>query len=494
MMRRLWTHYGPRSLAGQLTLVAALALVAAQLVNMALLVQAQRQERLSAIAAAAAAQLGEAIDRVSMGLPLSERPPAASGESPAGAMVGAAGGGAGGATGAAAAEAAARRQFDLATAPRFPAQMTGWPDIAARTGALLVQAGMAVRQVRAARMTVQGTRLVPVPGSLPERFVPVIDPTPMQLVAVAAQLPDGRWVTVSARIPVGTPGFGELLAVQTIILLFLLLIPLLFLAARVQRPLAALAVAARNVGPGDDATPVEEHGPEDVRALTRAFNAMRERIAGMLTDKDRMLGAIGHDLRTPLASLRVRVEMVEDVALRDRMATTIADMAAMLDDILAVARAGQPREAREPTDLAALIADVVADYQAMGRPVRLAADGALPMHSLRPSALRGALRNLIDNAVNYGGSATVGVTQAPDGAIAIHVDDDGPGIPDAQIPAMLEPFARAESSRNRDTGGSGLGLALARAMAQAEGGELLLANRPGGGLSATIALPGTDQT
>ena len=202
-----------------------------------------------------------------------------------------------------------------------------------------------------------------------------------------------------------------------------------------------------------------------------------------------MLGAIGHDLRTPLASLRVRVEQVADDRLRDRMVGTIEEMAGMLDDILSLARAGQPRETPEPTDLAALIGDTVADYQAMRRPVTLAGEGVLATRTVRPLSLRRALRNLIDNAVKYGGEATVGLTQRADGAAVISVDDRGPGIPSDRIAEMMEPFARAEESRNRDTGGAGLGLALARATALGEGGTLELVNRPGGGFSARIVLP-----
>ncbi len=309
------------------------------------------------------------------------------------------------------------------------------------------------------------------------------------VIAVAAQLPDGRWVTARARTPMNSPRLGSLLLVQTGILFVLLLGPLLWVGWRVSRPLKTLARAASDMRPGADETPVVESGPEDVRALTRAFNAMQGRIRAMLSDKDRMLGAVGHDLRTPLASLRVRVEQVDNEPLRDKMAATIAEMAAMLDDILSLARAGQPREQAEATDLASLLGELVGDYRAMDRPVYLAAEGALVTRTVRPASLRRALRNLIDNAVTYGSSATVGLAEGADGSVTISVDDSGPGIPPYRIAEMMEPFARAESSRNRDTGGSGLGLALARAIVLAEGGALVLVNRPEGGLSARICLP-----
>jgi signal transduction histidine kinase len=276
---------------------------------------------------------------------------------------------------------------------------------------------------------------------------------------------------------------------QTLILFVLLLLPLLWIARRAARPLAALTQAARTGGPGQMPM-ITEAGPADVRDLTRAFNDLSARVRAMLVDKDRTLGAIGHDLRTPLASLRVRVERVEDEGLRTAMSATIAEMATMLDDIVALARAGQPQEEAVIADLAVLLAGLVADYVEMGQPVQLAPSGIVASARVRPAALRRALRNLIDNAVTYGGSAELGLEQQGD-RLALMVSDRGPGVPEDRLSEMLEPFARAEESRNRATGGAGLGLALAKAIAESEGGELILANREGGGLVAAISLPQT---
>lgn len=467
---------GPRSLAGQLMLVTALALLLAQAVNLALLVRGQRHERAATIAAGAAVQIGEARDRLEMGVPVDRR-------------------------GRFRAErleddrrGSARRMDDdddddrradmrrrrilVDTVPRFRPGMDEWPELAARVSVHLADAGVSVLEVRAAHMDAP----VPIAAMMAR-------PRGAQIVAVAARLEDGRWITVRARIAGAPPWIGTMLVTQTLILFVLLLGPLLFVAWRVSRPLSALAKAAGDTRPGIDNEAVEEAGPEDVRALTRAFNAMRSRIHAMLSEKDHMLGAIGHDLRTPLASLRVRVEQVEDEALRERMAATITEMAAMLDDILSLARAGQPVEQAEPTDLAAMLGDIAGEYQAMGRPVTLAAQGAIVSRRIRSSSMRRAIRNLVDNAVTYGGSAELGLSQAGDGSVTISVDDKGPGIPLHRLADMLEPFVRMEQSRNRNTGGSGLGLTLARAIAQAEGGSLTLSNRPTGGLSARIILP-----
>ena len=236
-----------------------------------------------------------------------------------------------------------------------------------------------------------------------------------------------------------------------------------------------------------DLPPIDEAGPSDVRDLIAAFNAYRARIVTMLADKDRMLGAVGHDLRTPLASLRVRVEQVDDDRLREKMIASIEEMTAMLADILALARSGAGTEAPEAIALPLLLRELTADYGEQGKDV---AAGALAEAAVRarPMLLRRALRNLIDNALAYGARARLSVVREGDHARII-VSDDGPGLTDEQIRTLVEPFARGEQSRNRATGGAGLGLSIARKIAAGEGGELVLVNRPGGGLDAAIVLP-----
>ncbi|MES2754044.1 MAG: ATP-binding protein, partial [Pseudomonadota bacterium] len=262
---------------------------------------------------------------------------------------------------------------------------------------------------------------------------------------------------------------------------------MLWIARRIARPLRDLTVATRAFGRGEDDAPLAEAGPEDVRALIAAFNALRLRVGAMLDEKDRMLGAIGHDLRTPLAALRVRIESVEDEADRARMADTIEEMSRTLDDILSLARLGRPSEPATEVDLAALVDAVVEDFRALGAAVALAEPPRLK-RKLRPNLMRRAVRNLIENAVKYGGGAEVTLLDQPDG-VRICVADRGPGIPPDQLSAAFDPFTRLEQSRNRDTGGSGLGLALARAIIRDAGGEIVLANRTGGGLLAEIVLP-----
>lgn len=274
---------------------------------------------------------------------------------------------------------------------------------------------------------------------------------------------------------------------QTLIIYVLILVPVLWLARRIARPLRALAVAARTFTPGSAPEPLAVDGPSDVRDVVAAFNALTRRVTAMLDEKDRMLGAIGHDLRTPLAALRVRIESVEDEQDRARMADTIEEMSRTLDDILSLARLGRPSEAITEVDLAALVDAVVEDFRDLGADVSFEEADRLRMR-LRPTLFRRAVRNLIENAIKYAGAVEVSLQQTP-GRVLVCVADRGPGIPADRMEAVFDPFTRLEGSRNRDTGGIGLGLALARAIVRDAGGDITLANRDGGGLTATITLP-----
>jgi len=276
---------------------------------------------------------------------------------------------------------------------------------------------------------------------------------------------------------------------QTLLLYVLLVGGLAWLLRRITRPIAALTKRVeRFAGNRELDGQLEPSGPDDTRRLIAAHNAMESRIAALLDEKDVMLGAIGHDLKTPLAALRVRIESVEDPAERAKMAATIEDITRSLDDILSLARVGRPSDPLERTDLAALLAGVVEEYEDMGEPVELGATQRLAL-PLRATWLRRALRNLIENAVRYGGKARVSLVSESRYAV-VRIEDDGAGIPEGEIAAMMEPFARGEASRNRNTGGAGLGLTLARAIAEQHGGTVTLSNRAGGtGLIAELRLP-----
>jgi signal transduction histidine kinase len=298
-----------------------------------------------------------------------------------------------------------------------------------------------------------------------------------------------EWLVARVWMPGDVHDLIRPLILQTALIYLVLVAVVALVMGRLTRPLALLTRRVEQFArTRDTAGHIEPDGPDDVRRLIGAHNAMEARIASMLDEKDVMLGAIGHDLKTPLAALRVRIESMPDEAERAKMAATIEDITRSLDDILSLARVGRPSDPPERTELSALVASVVEEYEDMGKPVELGEMNRMVI-ALRPTWLRRALRNLIDNALRYGGAARV-TLESEGKDVRIRVDDDGPGIPEADIGRMTDPFTRGDPSRNTGTGGAGLGLALARAIAEQHGGSLALSNRPEGGLRAEIVLPG----
>ena len=330
---------------------------------------------------------------------------------------------------------------------------------------------------------------------------PFITERPRLLARIERRGEDDRWLIVAAyrddsgawrvaRVAEGRRPrqlFGPIL-IQTLVIFAVLVTLLYFVMRRITRPIARLTDRVTTFSQRPDRTEkLEESGPQDVRELIAAHNLMEARISAMLDEKDVMLGAIGHDLKTPLAALRVRIESVPDDRQRQRMAESIEGITRTLDDILTLARVGRAGSQREKLDLSALASSVVEEFEDLGEPVTLVEAPRLVV-SGHTTWLERAMRNLISNAVRYGGAANVEVL-LEDGKAVIRVDDTGPGIPPDRISEMMEPFTRGEASRNRATGGAGLGLTLARAIAEQHGGRLVLANRAGGGLRAEIRLP-----
>ena len=295
---------------------------------------------------------------------------------------------------------------------------------------------------------------------------------------------DGRWTTTRARpLPPMSYLTGRL-AFETLVIFALTLVPLLLFARHASRSLARLGHAAKSFGQSGESVPVEPTGPSDVRGLIADFNEMQARISALVTEKDVMLGAIGHDLRTPLAALRIRVEAVDDADEREEMVAVIETMHRDLEDILFLARLERGEARREAVGLRVLAEAVAAEHQGG---VAVAAGPEVEVRA-QPAALRRAVRNLVENAVKYAGTAEISVEKAASGA-RIAVRDRGPGMAEGDLETAVQPFVRLEGSRNRDTGGSGLGLAIVKRVAERHGGTLVLRNRDGGGLEAAIQLP-----
>jgi signal transduction histidine kinase len=445
-LKRFW----PKSLGAQLALLVALALGIAQAVNFALLLQASQKQNYVQTTTLAIARLAETVQRTRTG----QTTPA---------MM--------------------RGSLDSAASP-INGKMALRPEIVDHAREMLAQVGILVGEIRAAEVPAREFQ-VQVDGK--GRLLRQAAVLRRRVIVVSAEIEPGRWVTTAAPLPPLNAGVFGWLIFQTFVLYGFVLLTVLWIGGRLARPLAELRQAAEGFDRRSDAEPIVERGPSDIRRLIAAFNSMRTRITGMLDEKDRMLGAIGHDLRTPLASLRVRTELVEDEGERARMAATIDDMNRTLDDILSLARLGRPSEPEQRVDLPALIDSLTEEFEILGADVTVEEADRLAV-PMRPNLIKRALRNLIENALKYGERALVRVRSEPGAAIA-EVDDDGPGIPPDEIERMFEAFTRLEGSRSRDTGGTGLGLALARAIIDSHGGALLLENRAEGGLRATMRLP-----
>ncbi len=281
---------------------------------------------------------------------------------------------------------------------------------------------------------------------------------------------------------------GWLAAVLVALCLFALSVTMVVLIVRnVTRPLAVLTSASDQLGRGEGSEPIPVQGPEDVRRTTRAFNRMRDRIERFVLNRTQMLAAISHDLRTPLTSLRLQAEFIGDTGARDKILHTVDEMQEMTEATLAFTRAEAAGEESRQIDIAALIDSLCEDLRDLGAKVHYEETSRIP-YACRPGAIKRAIRNLIENANNYGDGAEVSLSRVAD-ELRISIRDQGPGIPEAEWERVFDPFVRLESSRNRNTGGVGLGLAIARSIAHAHGGDICLSNLQPRGLEVQIRLP-----
>jgi signal transduction histidine kinase len=304
---------------------------------------------------------------------------------------------------------------------------------------------------------------------------------------VQAQLRDGSWITLTQRLPEETFAWPYKLLL-TLAVLLVSVIALTLLAVRwLTRPLGVLAGAADELGRDIRRAPLAEQGPVEVRRAAAAFNTMQARLQTYLREREQMLAAVSHDLRTPITRLRLRAELIEDEALRAKFTRDLAEMESMTTEALDFLRGAHVNEALQPVDVAALLESLQSDMEEAGHEVQVHGQAAAP-YPARPLALKRCLVNLIENAIKYGTSAEVRLED--DGReLQITVADRGPGIPETELDRVFEPFYRVESSRSRETGGVGLGLSVARVIARTHGGELKLRNRPEGGLEAVLTLP-----
>jgi signal transduction histidine kinase len=314
------------------------------------------------------------------------------------------------------------------------------------------------------------------------RFVRLDDAFGMGL---AVRLTNGSWLNTAFAKPAANAFWTPQAAASIGFAALLLCAIAVVLVRGITRPMRSMADAAEALGRGERVT-LPETGPDDIRQTAEAFNRMQERLQRFVEDRTRMLAAIGHDLRTPITSLRLRAEFVPEEETREKMLSTLDELRSMTEASLAFAREESMEEETRAVDLAALVESLCDDLREIGQDVTFVESPRLTLRC-RPDSLRRAVRNLVENAVRYGGAARVTVTAGPRVA-EILIEDRGPGIPQEALDKVFAPFFRLEGSRNRETGGIGLGLSIARTIARRHGGDVTLENGSPG-LRALVSLP-----
>jgi signal transduction histidine kinase len=274
----------------------------------------------------------------------------------------------------------------------------------------------------------------------------------------------------------------------SVLVLLVAVILLSLLAVRwITRPLKTLADAAEELGKDINRPPLPETGPVEVVRAARALNTMQSRLSRYLSDRTRIFAAMSHDLKTPITRLRLRAELLDDPQIRQKFSKDLEEMESMVGATLDFMRGLENEERSQRIDVTALLESLQADAREIGGRVEIEGAASAP-YAGRPQALKRCLANLIDNAVKYGRSARLAVDD--DAArLRISVRDEGPGIAEAELERVFEPFHRLETSRSRESGGTGLGLSIARNIAEQHGGTLVLRNLPAGGLEAILTLP-----
>jgi two-component system osmolarity sensor histidine kinase EnvZ len=273
----------------------------------------------------------------------------------------------------------------------------------------------------------------------------------------------------------------------TALALLLSLIGAWLIVSRINQPLKALAAAAADIGKGKTPAPLPESGPAEIETLARSFNQMSQDLARLDADRALILAGVSHDLRTPLARLRLSTEMsASDEVLRQGMIADIGEMDSIIGQFLDFARA-ESEEPREPSDVAALAREVLEHQLRLGHAVQARIE-PVPAQALHRMGIKRLISNLLDNALAYGGKEVCVATRTEGGKLIVEVLDRGPGIPPEEAERLKQPFTRLEQARS-GKGGSGLGLAIVDRIARHHGGSFELLEREGGGLVARVSLP-----
>lgn len=306
--------------------------------------------------------------------------------------------------------------------------------------------------------------------------------------AVGIPQADGRWKVLRPAPVFGLDIWQQRLALWFVVSVLVMAPVAYVFARRLARPFGLFAAAAERLGRDPRAEPLSLtlNGTAEINVAARALNDMQDRLRRYVEDRTAMVGAIAHDLRTPLTRLRFRIENAPE-DLRGKMAADIDQMEAMISAALTFVRDSSRAAVRTPLELSSLLESLCDEMAETGADTQVERGEKVVLEG-DPLALRRLFTNLLDNAVKFGGRARTRIYREG-GYAVVEIEDDGPGIPSADAERVFEPFYRREPSRSRQTGGIGLGLAVARSIARGHGGDVALDNRPGGGLTARVRLP-----
>ncbi|MEP9372658.1 ATP-binding protein [Mesorhizobium sp. KR1-2] len=313
------------------------------------------------------------------------------------------------------------------------------------------------------------------------------DFTKSDTLIASIEFKDGQWLNF---IMPSTP-LSPILTTQSLPLYASVVVAVVLLSIwairRLTAPYRALESAVQRIGEDLKSQPLPERGSSEYKSAARAVNTMQARLREYVEDRELLAAALAHDLRTPLTRIRLRLELLRKSPLKTALMQNLADIEAISSSVLDFATHSGETGELERIDFWSLV-DSIADDNP-----HVVFDETMPrgrgMICLGHAVpLRRCITNLIDNAVKYGGAARLSLSQTQTDII-LTIDDDGPGIPEAQMEKVFRPFTRVEASRNRQTGGFGLGLTIARNTARSFGGDVTLQNRPGGGLRSVLALP-----
>jgi two-component system osmolarity sensor histidine kinase EnvZ len=311
--------------------------------------------------------------------------------------------------------------------------------------------------------------------------------SPQAHYAAVVQLVDGSWLSFIPPERSWGLEFGVRIAIVIALGLIATLLVAWVATRQLANPLQRFTRAAKRFGTDLRAPPIKLEGPDEIRQAIIAFNTMQAQIQHFIAERTHMLASISHDLRAPLTRMRLRSEFMEDLDHQGKLIRDVEEMQSMINAALAFFREDTHREQTTAFDLSELLQTIVDDY----RDQQINVDFGGPAHLVyegRPLGIKRVVVNLLENALKYAQRPVIALTR-DEYSICIEVSDEGPGIPEAALEQVFDPFFRLEASRNRDTGGVGLGLSAARAIAREQGGELTLSNRQGGGLLARVELP-----